>query len=113
VAIIPTVRNLLVVKDLMVRHKLSRPAQVFFFGKTLERLPPDAIAHLPRKKDGSLNSYALGLAAMHVQRYSLSELQAALRSCLEANVSLVTSSLESEIVLSQLLIRIACPPSDK
>jgi DNA polymerase-3 subunit delta len=107
VAIIPTVRSLLLVKDLMARHKLSRPQQPFFFGKTLERLPAEATAHLPRKKDGTINSYALGLAAMHAQRYSLEELRKALQACLDANVRLVSSSLEAEVVLSQLLVGIA------
>ena len=106
VAIIPTVRNLLVVKDLMTRHKLSKPQQPFFFGKTLERLPPEATAHLPRKKDGAVNAYSLGIAAIHAQRYELPELRDALQACLETNVRLVTSSLEPQVALSQLLVRI-------
>ncbi|MDR3406284.1 MAG: DNA polymerase III subunit delta [Chthoniobacter sp.] len=106
VAIIPTVRSLLIAKDLMARHKLSRPQQPFFFGKTLEKLPESATAHLPRKKDGTVNAFALGLAAMHVQRYQMPELRAAFRACLEANIRLVTSSMEADVVLSQLLVRI-------
>lgn len=106
VAIIPTVRNLLVVKDLMTRHKLPRPQQPFFFGKTLERLPAAATAHLPRKKDGTVNAFSLGIAATHAHRYQLPELRVALSACLEANVRLVSSSLEAKVVLSQLLVRI-------
>jgi DNA polymerase-3 subunit delta len=106
VAIIPTVRNLLVVKDLMARHKLQRPAQPFFFGKTLEKLPPAATAHLPRKKDGTVNAYSLGIAAAHAHRYTLPELRAALEACLAANIQLVTSGLDAEIALSQLLVKI-------
>ncbi len=108
-AIIPTVRNLLVVKDLMTRHRLSKPAQPFFFGKTLERLPAEAVAHLPRKKDGGINAFALGLAAIHAHRYEVAELRAALDTCLEANVQLVTSSLDAEVALSQLLVKIIAP----
>jgi len=106
VAIIPTVRNLLVVKDLMVRHRLSKPAQPFFFGKTLDRLPPAAVAHLPRKKDGTVNAYSLGIAAMHAHQFDIQELLEGLQACLEANVRLVTSSLEPKVVLSQLLVRL-------
>ena len=106
VAIIPTVRNLLLVRDLMQRHRLTKPAQPFFFGKQLERLPPDAIAHLPRTKEGKLNTYQLGIAAMHAHRYELAELQAALKSCLEANVALVSAPTDPEVVLSQLIVRI-------
>ncbi len=106
VAIIPTVRNLLVVKDLMARHKLQRPAQPFFFGKTLERLPAEAVAHLPRKKDGTVNAYSLGIAAAHAHRYTARELRTALEACLAANIQLVTSGLEPKIALCQLLVKI-------
>ncbi len=113
VAIIPSVRNLLVVKDLMVRHKLNRPAQPFFFGKMLDRLAPEATAHLPRKKDGTVNTFSLGIAATHAQRYTLPELQAGLQSCLETNVQLVTSGMEPGAALSQLLVRIVGQQSSR
>ena len=106
-AIIPTVRNLLLAKDLIVRHRLARPSAPFTFGKALERLPPAASSHLPRKKDGTLNTYALGLAAMHAHRFEEAELRAALNACLEANVKMVTSGLEPKVVLTQLIVRIA------
>jgi DNA polymerase-3 subunit delta len=107
VAIIPTVRNLLVVKDLMTRHKLQRPQQPFFFGKMLDRLPPDATAHLPRKKDGGINAFALGIAAVHAHRYTMEELRGGLEACLDTNVQLVSSQLEPEAALSQLLVKVA------
>jgi DNA polymerase-3 subunit delta len=97
----------------MTRHKLSRPQQPFFFGKTLDRLPESATAHLPRKKDGTVNAFALGLAAMHAHRYDMRELRGAFQACLEANLRLVTSSMEAEIVLSQLLVRIIAPGLSK
>ncbi len=106
VAIIPTVRNLLLVKDLMTRHKLSRPAQPFFFGKTLEKLPPDATSHLPRTKEGKFNAYQLGLTAAHAHRYEIPELREALKACLDANVSLVSAPTDPEVILSQLLVRV-------
>jgi DNA polymerase III subunit delta len=89
-----------------VRHKLSKPAQPFFFGKQLERLPAAAIAHLPRTKEGKLNAYPLGIAASHAHRYELRELQSALKACLETNVTMVSSGTDSEVLLSQLLVRI-------
>lgn len=109
VAVIPTVRNLLLAKDLMQRHRLPRPAAPFHFTGVLNRLPAQATDHLPRKKDGGLNTYALGLAAMHAHRYTLGELRAALEACLEANVALVSSSLEPRTVLTQLIVRTAAP----
>ena len=106
VAIIPTFRNLLAVKDLMDRHKLSRPAQPFFFGKTLEKLPPEATEHLPRKKDGTVNAYALGIAAQHTHRFTLAELRAAQKTVLETNVALVTGAQDPEGLLQQLVVRL-------
>jgi DNA polymerase-3 subunit delta len=109
VAIIPTVRNLLLAKDLMQRYRLPRPAAAFHFTGALNRLPAHATDHLPRKKDGSVNTYALGIAAMGADRYELPELQSALEHCLEANVALVSSGAEARIVLTELVVRIAAP----
>jgi len=106
-SIIPTVRNLLLAKDLMVRHRIARPSAPFQFGKTIERLPASATAHLPRKKDGTVNAFGLGLAAAHAHRFSEAELRAAMHACLEANVKLVTSTLEPKVVLTELILRIA------
>jgi DNA polymerase III subunit delta len=109
VAVIPTVRNLLLSKDLMTRHRLARPSAPFHFTGALNRLPSGATDHLPRKKDGGLNTYALGLAAMHAHRYELAELRAALAACLEANIALVTSGLDPKTVLTEIVVKIAAP----
>ncbi len=106
-ALMPTVRNLLVVKDLMVSNGLRPPAQPQFFKSSLDRLPPAAIAHLPRKKDGTLNTYPLGIAAANAARFTLPELQAAFLACIAANKALVTTQLRDEIILSRLLVEIA------
>ncbi len=106
VAIIPTFRNLLAVKELMEKHRLSRPAQAFYFGKTLEKLPPEATDHLPRKKDGSINAFALGIAAQHAHRFTIQELLSAQKNTLETNVALVSSQQEPESLLQQLIIRL-------
>lgn len=104
--IIPTVRNLLLAKDLLVRHKLQPPSNPFNFSATLERLPAAAIAHLPRTKEGKLNAFSLGFAAAGARNFSLPELQAGLKFCLDANVALVSAPTETEVVLSQLLVRL-------
>jgi DNA polymerase-3 subunit delta len=105
VAIIPTFRNLLAVKELMEAHRLSPPREAFFFGKTLEKLPPQATEHLPRKKDGTINAYSLGIAAQHAHRFTLRELRAAQKSVLEANIALVSGE-DPHGVLQQLVIRL-------
>lgn len=105
-AIIPTVRNLLFTKDLLQRHKIRPPQAPFHFNAILGRLPEEAIRHLPRRKDGGINAYALGLAACEAHRFKLPELIAGLQACLNANIQLVTTQLEAKLILSQLLVKI-------
>ena len=107
VAIIPTVRSLLLVKDLMQRYRLSPPQAPWFFSGTLNKLPPEATEHLPRKKDGTINAFALGLAAVHARKFETAELRELLNACLAANVRLVTSGLDQRIVLAELIGRVA------
>jgi DNA polymerase III subunit delta len=105
-AITPTVRNLVAVKELLERNKLSPPSAPFQFISTLNRLPESATRHLPRKKDGAINAYALGIAACDARRFSLNELRSALKACLKANLQLVTTQLDPRLVLSQLVVTI-------
>jgi len=109
VAIIPTVRNLLLAKDLMRRRNLPRPSAPFSFISTLNRLPAEATAHLPRKKDGSINGYALGIAAMQAHRFEVEQLIAGLEACLQANLQIVTSQLDHELILNQVVIKLLAP----
>ena len=104
VALVPTVRNLLLVKDLQQRHRLAKPASPFAFGKSLERLPEEATAHLPRKKDGTVNTFGLGFAAAEAHRFELERLRDGLAACLRANVQLVTGQLEPRLVLERAVI---------
>jgi DNA polymerase-3 subunit delta len=107
VAIVPTVRSLLLVKDLMNRYRIIPPQAPWFFSGTLNKLPPEATEHLPRKKDGTINAFALGLAAMHAKRFEVAELRELLDACLTANVRLVTSGLDERVVLAELIGRVA------
>jgi DNA polymerase-3 subunit delta len=109
VAILPTVRNLLLAKDLMERHRLPRPHAPFSFISALNRLPAEATEHLPRKKDGTINGYALGLAAQQAHRFNPTKLIAGLEACLEANVRLVSSQLDHELILTEIVVKLlAC-----
>ncbi|MFV0337726.1 MAG: DNA polymerase III subunit delta [Chthoniobacterales bacterium] len=105
-AIVPPVRNLLVVKDLMLRFKLRPPDAPHFFAGTLKRLPEEALDHLPKKKDGTVSAYALGIAASNAPRFSLEELQHGFVACREANLALVSGNVGPETVLSKLLVRL-------
>lgn len=109
-AIAPTFRNLLVVKDLFLRHRLQAPSKPFFFAKTIERLPEKAVAHLPRKKDGSLNAYPLGVAACGARNYELDELQRAVIRCRDLNRDLITKPLSEESQLGRFLVETLARP---
>jgi len=105
-AIVPSVRNLLLAKDLMERHRIPRPHAPFTFGSTVTRLPADATAHLPRKKDGTLSAFGLGFAAQNAHRFQTSKLIDGMQACLEANVQLVSSQLDHRVVLTELLVKL-------
>jgi DNA polymerase-3 subunit delta len=109
VAILPTIRNLLLAKDLMERHGIPRPHAPFSFISALNRLPANATEHLPRKKDGSINGYGLGIAAQQAHRFQTEKLIAGLEACLEANLRLVSSQLDHELILTEIVVKLlAC-----
>jgi DNA polymerase-3 subunit delta len=105
-AIVPTVRNLLAAKDLMERHRLRPPAQPQFFASDLKRLRPEEIAHLPRKKDGGINTYGIGIAAVNASHFDRNHLEKAFLACRDANASLLRGHGSEETLLTQLLVRI-------
>jgi DNA polymerase-3 subunit delta len=106
VTIIPTVRNLLLAKDLMQRYRLPRPSAPYTFGSALNRLPPEATEHLPRKKDGSISAFPLGIAAMQAHRFETEQLIAGLEACLAANLQIVTTQLDHQLILNQVVIKL-------
>jgi DNA polymerase-3 subunit delta len=106
VAIVPTIRNLLLAKDLMERHRLPRPYSPFQFISSINRLPAEATDHLPRKKDGSINAYGLGIAAQWADRFETTQLVEAMQACLEANLQLVTTQLDHELILTEVVVKL-------
>ena len=108
-AVVPRVRNLLIAKELVSRHKVNRNTYSSF-SNSLDALPASATAHLPRKKDGSgFNSYPIYLALSDAGKFTLEELHEALAACLAANLKLVTSQLDAKVVLERLLIGMLAP----
>jgi len=106
VAIVPAIRNLLLAKDLMERHRLRPPHSPFQFISAINRLPAKATEHLPRKKDGSINAYGLGIAAQHADRFETNQLIDAMQACLEANRQLVTTQLDHELILTEVVVKL-------
>ena len=105
-AIVPTIRNLLLAKDLMEQHGIRRPHSPFQFIAAMNRLPAKATEHLPRKKDGSINAYGLAIAAQHANQFDSNELIEAMRACLDANVKLVTTQLDHELILTEVVVKL-------
>src|SRR5437899_11949905 len=105
-AVVPTIRNLLLAKDLMERHGLPRSHSPFQFISAINRLPAKATEHLPRKKDGSINAHALGIAAQHANQFDTNQLTEAMRACLEANLQLVTTQLDHELILTEVVVKL-------
>jgi DNA polymerase-3 subunit delta len=110
-AIVPTIRNLLLAKDLMEHHAIRQPRSPFQFIAAMNRLPAKATEHLPRKKDGSVNAYGLAVAAQHAHQFETNQLIEAMRSCLDANVKLVTTQLDHEVVLTEVIVKLLQEPS--
>ncbi len=105
-AILPTIRNLLLAGDLMRRYRISRPHAPFQFISALNRLPDEATAHLPRKKDGAISGWALGMAAKNAEDFETGRLVEGMEACLDANVRLVTSQLDHELILTEIIVKV-------
>jgi DNA polymerase-3 subunit delta len=90
----------------MERNGIQRSNSPFTFISALNRLPASATAHLPRKKDGTVNGYALGIAAQQAHRFKTPQLLAGLEACLDANLHLVTSQLDRELILTEIVVKL-------
>ena len=116
-AIVPRIRNLSQVRELADNYNVrlnsyEGGAAYSQYVRLLDNLPEEIHSALPKKKDGTgLNVFPLFLAAKEMGKYTAQELRAALEECLNANRRLVTSSLDPDVVLSQLLIRILSRPA--
>lgn len=92
-SIIPTVRNLFFAK---LTDSYGGP----------NRAPAGIKAALPKKKDGSINTWGLKMAATGARNYSLPQLQQAMSDCLHADKTLVTSGQDHRMVLHKLIIKL-------
>ena len=106
-AVVPRIRSLSQARELAENYGVKLTSSYPQYIKLLERLPEEILESIPKKKDGSgVNAYPLYMAAQEMGHYTAAELRAALEECLNANRRLVTSSLDPDVILSQLLIRI-------
>jgi DNA polymerase-3 subunit delta len=108
-AVIPTVRNMLLVRDLMDRYNIRPPQYAGQFKGVLDRLGAEATGHLPRKKDGTVNVFGLGSAAPGAAHYTTAELRVALEECLRTVRAFVSTSIEPGVLISTLIVKIVAP----
>lgn len=90
-SIIPTVRNLFFAK-------IAEPYD------SLNQAPAGIKAVLPKKKDGTINTWGLKMASKAARRFSLPDLRQGMQSCLDADKALVTSAQDPRMVLHKLVI---------
>ena len=85
---------------------MQRPHAPFPFISAINRLPAEATAHLPRKKDGTVNAFALGIAAQNAHRFETNQLIAGMKASLTANLQIVTTQLDHELILTEVVVKI-------
>lgn len=102
-AIIPTVRNLFMVRVLLDAHPDLPLHNGNSFSSALNRLPDGEKAWLPRTKNGSVNAWGLFFAAGKAGQFTTAEMRHALEAALEADKSLVTTQLDPRMVLHRLV----------
>lgn len=104
-AIVPKVRQLLYIRDLLERHRLPTGGFKAFEG-ALNSLPSSETRHFPRKKDGNISCYPHFLSVQACRNFTVPELKNALEECLHANLRLISTPLDPTTILSQLVTRI-------
>ncbi|MDE0594133.1 MAG: DNA polymerase III subunit delta [Roseibacillus sp.] len=102
-AIIPTVRNLFMVRILLDAHPKLPLHNGGAFTGALNRLPDGDKAWLPQTKSGSINAWGLFFAAKKAGQFTTAEMRHALEAALNADKSLVTTQLDHRMVLHRLV----------
>jgi DNA polymerase-3 subunit delta len=102
-AIIPTVRNLFMVRVLLDAHPKLPLHNGGAFTGALNRLPDGDKAWLPQTKSGSINAWGLFYAAKRAGQFTTAEMRHALEAALHADKSLVTTQLDHRMVLHRLV----------
>lgn len=107
-SIIPTVRNLFMAAAAGDGRNIPNGNYNQYSG-ALNALPEGERAWLPQKKAGGVNAYPLFLASKNAQAFGLPKLRQAMKACLAADKSLVTTGLDQRVVLHRLIANICTP----
>lgn len=101
-SLIPTIRNLFMAKAVMEQYRVAP----FSFANDLKRIPSTDLLWLPQKKAGGVNTWGLQMAARDAISFPLPALRKAMESCLAADRSLVTTSLDHRTILHRLIVEL-------
>ena len=104
-AIIPTLRNTFFAKLAMSDAGVQRADRRSFSG-IIRKVSATTLNALPKKADGSPNTWALANCALAASRHSLEKLRQNLNACLKADKALVTSAADHHMVLHRLIIEV-------
>lgn len=104
--IIPTIRNLFMARLLLERGNLPQNNYSAFAG-ALDRLDPIERAWLPQKKAGGVNAYPIFLALRAASAFTMVHLRKAMEAALQADQSLVSTSLDHRLVLHRVVAELA------
>jgi len=105
-AIIPTVRNLFLVRVLLDAHPNLPIHHGGAFTTAVKNLPEDERAWLPQTKSGEVNAWGLYFAARQAGQFTTGALRRALEAALEADKALVTTQLDPRLVLQRLVAQL-------
>jgi DNA polymerase-3 subunit delta len=104
-SIIPTVRNLFM--SAVVSQGRNVPTNNYRqYASALDGLPANERAWLPQKKAGGVNAYPMFLASQNAKAFGVNKLADAMKACLAADKSLVSSGLDDRIVLHRLVAKV-------
>ena len=110
--LISKVRTMVLLKEMLTEGWLKPVPDYGRFKAQLQRVPPDRLPGDRRFNPLAINPYVLFKALGQVGNYSRDELVRAMELLLDCNRRLVSSSLDSALVLQQTLIDIVQRPGE-
>ena len=104
--LISKVRTLILVKEMQRKGWLRMERQFFRFKQQLEQVPGSELPADPKFNPLKLNPYVLFRALPQASNYAMNELVSAMETLYDANMKLISSSLDDGQVLQQSIVSI-------
>jgi DNA polymerase-3 subunit delta len=111
--IISKVRAMLFAKEMVRVGWLKAGAGYDDFKRQLSQVPASELPQDKKFNPLSMHPFMLHGAFMHSQKYTMTELIAAMEALLQANLQLISTGLDEALILQQTLIRIVQPASSE